>query len=268
MANEYDYGSYDSYSQDPEFQRLQAQFSGAFGGSFPTFSYEAWLSDPNYRTRIYEQAGRSPARSPVLQEILDYFKKKTEGSTFEQSGGSIDVAGIFNPLKDELSKLTEQQIRLGRADISQGAERARKYATEGLAGTGLGRSGVAAQTFQGIETKAADQQQQLSEGARLRETQGRMAIDQQIAQLSYQEELRKRSINEQDIQGATDFYRQLYALQYKSMLEQAAQDEGGSWWDTWGPVFEIAAGVGLSFVPGGQAAGASLIAGGASQYAT
>lgn len=266
---EYDYGSYGSYSQDPTYRSLNANFRSLFGPSFGDFDYQAYLNDAAYRQNIDDFAfstaresdkSRQPARYAALQQLKEYFERNTQGGTYEQTGGRIDVEGIFNPLKDQLAALTEQQIRLGRGEIAQGAERARKYATESLAGTGLGRSGVAAQTFQGIETEAARQGEKLGQEARLREAQGKLAIDQQIAQLSYSEELRKRGIKEQDIREAAGFYRQLQGLQYQTMLQMAATDD--SWWDDWMPVFETIAGIGLSFVPGMQAAGVSMAAGG------
>lgn len=273
MATEYDYGNYSSYSQDPTYRSLNTNFRSLFGSSFGDFDYNAYLSDAAYRKNIDDFAfstaresdkARQPARFAALQQLREYFERGTQGGTFEQSGGEVDVRGIFEPLKAELGRLTDMQIRLGRGEISQGAERARKTATESLAGTGLGRSGVAAQTFQGIETEASRQTEKLGQEARLREAQGQFQIESQIRQLAYSEELRERGMNEQDIRDAAGFYRQLQGMQYQSMLEQAAQDD--SWWDDWAPVFETLAGIGLMFVPGGQVAGAGIAAGGIAQY--
>ena len=251
--------TYDIYSQDPEFQRLQTAFTGAFGSSFPTFSYEEFSKNPQYQEWIYNQitGDKAGIKQAALNDILGYFDE----STFNKAGGEIDVQGIFGPLKDELKNLTEMQIQRGVADVSRGQARATELGQESLAGTGLGRSGASAQMFSDIARRGEEKKADIALAAREREAQARLAIDTKISDLQFQEKLQERGMNANDILSATNFRRQMQLLYTQTMMEMAANEP--SFWEEWGPVFEIAGGA-AAFAFGQPALGTALVKGGVS----
>ena len=252
----YDYGSYSSYSQDPQFKRLQTEFAAAFGPSFPTFSWEAYTSDADYARRINEQIGmdasRAPGRQSALDAIRNYFTLNTEPTPFDLGGGKIDVEKLYGPLRDQVGKLAEGQIKSGTETITREAERARRMATEGLAGTGLGRSGVAAGTFQGLESERAGRVSDLTNQVRQRESETQFAISQQIADLKMKEELRQRGADEAFINSALDARRAMDMMSYQTMLDIAKDDASSSWWDQYVlPLLQVGGQVAAAKVGGG-----------------
>lgn len=233
------------YRNDPEFLRLQSQFSAAFGAqNFPEFDYQKFLTDPAYAGNIYgvlnsgSVEGR-PAKAAALNELLAYFKAKTEPSQFEESGGTIDVEAIYAPLRERISELSAQQLQAGRADISRGAARATDVAQEALAGTGLGRSGVAAQSISGIASEAAQRQEAFGERVRGREMAAQLALEKQIRTLQYQEEFTERGANLEEARRAAEQQYYLDSLQFQALIQVAAEGDT-SFWEDWGGVFEVA----------------------------
>lgn len=229
------------YFQDPEYQRLLNEFRGAFGSSFNTFSWEQFNADPEYSQRIYNQIGgeNGPAKQMALQNLKDYFQNRTEGGIFEKSGGQIDVASLFSPLKSSVSELAAQARQSGMANISRQAAGAQRRATESLAGTGLGRSGAAAGGFAAIENQRTSAVDRLLERVQGYEMQAKLDIDRKIADLQMSEELRKRGMKADEIAQTLAFNRSLYSMQFGNLLQESA-DAQKDFWDTWGSLIPSA----------------------------
>lgn len=228
---------FDSILQgNPEFQRLNAQFSAVFPG-LTGFNYRAYLTDPSYARKVHNAVGGDPGRQRALDEILRTSGRLLEGTEFDKAGGTIDVEALYAPLRERLGQLTEQQLRAGSAEISRGAAGATEQAQEALAGTGLGRSGVAAQSFSNIASEAAQRQEGFRERVRERGAAAQIEVDRQVAQLKYQEAFTKRGANLEDSRRAAEQQYYLDQLQFTTLLDIATQEDS-SFWEDWGPVFE------------------------------
>jgi hypothetical protein len=240
----YDYSMYGSYSQDPEFQALQSSFASAFGSSFPTFSYEAYQADPGYREGIKNQIfrdgpGSARGRTEILAEMVDFFERKQAETRdiFEETGGAIDVSGIYGDLSDDVRKVAERQLAGGRAELSRTTAGAQDQAREAIAGTGLGRSGVQAGTARQIAERQAGAFERLGEATRARQAEAETAIAQRIADLTYSEELRQRGMSEETIRSAIQFQRLMTQMETEYKYQQALQEK--DWWDYLAPVLQI-----------------------------
>lgn len=245
MANgAFDYTNYASYSQDPEFQRLEAMFSGLFGSNFPQFSYEAFIGDSAYRQRIFGQIqdpddlALVPARTQALNALTSFFERKIEGDAFEKAGGPIDVSGVFEGLAGDIRQRRETEIQAGRADVSRSREGALRAAQETIAGTGLGRSGVQAGVARAFATDKARAIDRVGERARVRETQALLEVERRIRELEYSEELRERGVNEQTIRDAIAFDRIVQQMTNEFAFQQALQEK--SFWDYFVPILNAA----------------------------
>jgi hypothetical protein len=145
----------------------------------------------------------------------------------------IDLGGIFDPLRGNINELSAQSLRNQKANIGRAAEGAQDRAAEGLAGTGLGRSGVAAQQFQGIATR----QQELLASAEGQVEEQRLKAMFQIgfkeAQAEHELALGDLNYTRQQIADALGFDRLLFQMQFQAEIDMelaAAQNDGG-WFD-------------------------------------
>jgi len=162
----------------------------------------------------------------------------------------IDFASIFGDLKAQVDALTQQQLLLGRSDISQGAARATDVANEAFAGSGLGRSGVAAGTFQNIAQKRESDLQRFSQSARLQGDQAKLAIDETVSRLEADQKIREFESDEEQRRHVRNVKSQMELMTRESLLTIAANDS--TFWEEWGPVFDLIGGA-VSLIPGGSA---------------
>lgn len=250
------------YRSDPVYQRLNSAYRAAFGaGNFGDFDYDAFMSDPKYSGNIYDTIMAEPSgrtsnvglKAKALDDLLRYFEQQQNGSGFEP----MDLRGLFDPLREKIGQAGEEAKSRVASDINRSARGSTERATEALAGTGLGRSGVAAQTFTGIQ----EQRQDLMAKAQGQIDQAVMAQELETyrkeAELEYQEKLMERNWDLKQIEDALQFDRQLMLMAFQADAQYTEE----SWWDSWGSVLGTVAGIGLMFVPGGQVAGAGLVAG-------
>jgi hypothetical protein len=215
--------------------------------------------DENEYYRLLEESGGG---RQLTQEEWDNLSPKTQAllrsqghtplpgtSTFDLSGGSIDIDAIFAGLKGEIDALIDQQIQAGRADISLGSARAQDLARESFAGSGLGRSGLAAGTFSGIAQAREGKLEGLTQGLRAKGAAAQLAVSDKAAALEFAEQLRERGENEEDIRSALNFQRQMALRRFQSSLEIAANEP--TFWEEWGPIFEIVGNIGAAYVGAG-----------------
>lgn len=241
-------GDFQTFLLNPDAfkQKIAAAGGGAFAGGAQAF---AQLSQGARDLRLMEGGLDAITSGGGL------------GTTFDRAGGAIDAASIFGPLKQQIDELTQENIRLGRAAVTRGAAQAKEFASESFAGTGLGRSGMAAGTFQRLGQETAGKLEETEMGALARGQAAKLAVDDRVAQLQFSEQLRERGMNEEDIRSATNFYRQMEYARFNMELAMAAQEP--SFWEEWGPVFDIVGSIGGAVVgglvggPAGAVAGAS-----------
>lgn len=223
--------------QQQQYQILNTRYRNLFGsGNFGDFDYQAYLNDPKYSETIWGTATRgdnSGAKQQALQELINFFKE-SQNPSFQ----TIDPKPYFDPLRGDIDKYAGQSLTNQYAAINQASQGAEGRATEALAGTGLGRSGVAVNTFQGIAERRADSMEAAARGVEDARARAQLAISMKEAEFAISEQLGQRGWNLQNIQDAVSFQRDLWRMQFQSDIQQSEED----WSDTWGPVIGAALG--------------------------
>jgi hypothetical protein len=260
MATDYQYANYQQQLGDSaynEFKHLERQFANAFGSNFGQFSYEAWLNDPEYAQRIQNQLGHgvnATDKQQAYQALQDFWQKQTQGSSVEQSiedaGGPLDVQALFGPVKAGIGEYADQARQQGSADINRLSAGAERRAQEGLAGTGLGRSGAAAGGFAAIGNERTGAIERLLGQVNDYEMRAKSAVDQKVAELQHQDYWRKLGMTAEEIRSATQFQRSLYTMEFQSLLQADAEAQK-DWWDSWGGVLTSSLGAIGGFAVGG-----------------
>jgi hypothetical protein len=232
------------------------------------FSLDRFLSDESYRNSLQARAninllpGTKRETDEELSRLLGLSTSEQQAKgAFEK----IDLAPIFDPLKGDINQITGQQLQSSKANISRQAAGAQERATEGLAGTGLGRSGVAAQQFGEVEGRRQDLLAGAEQEIEARRLQALFKVSQAQAQAEYSEELQKRGWTLKQVDDALGFDRQLFAMQFGAELQAELEGDASSLFadlvDIGTGIMQIGAGAASMF--GGNPAGAAGVAGGA-----
>ena len=251
-TDQYTYGNYQNVL-DPgayaQFQQLNARWNSLFP-SFSNFDYSRYLNDPGYAAEIQHNISSNPrgdidnraSKAQAFQEMLDFFGKQSgaAGSVFPKITDE-QITGYFDPLRSQTNELAGQQRQQVSGDINRASAGATQGATEALAGTGLGRSGVAANTFQGIETNKANATAGALDKVETARVQQQLAITAQEQSFKMDQDLRKQGFEVQDIQSMKNFWQQISMMNFES----AAAFEPSSWLDTFGGIVDLAVGSGF-----------------------
>jgi len=238
--------------QQQQYQLLNTQYRNLFGsGNFGDFDYNAYLNDPRYSQTIWgtaSQGGNQAQKQQALTALTNFFSGVGPGAVGGDKGFTpIDPKPFFDPLRGDIDKYAGQSLMNQNAQINQARTNATNQATEAFAGTGLGRSGVAAQTFQGIAERGASEMEEASRGIEQARTAAQLALSMKEAEFSISEQLSGRQWNQEQIMSAIGFQRSLWGMQFQSDIRESEED----WTDTWGPVIGAALGAAGSFVPTG-----------------
>ena len=227
-----------SARSNPDFLRLERQFFQLFGSDKDFFQY---LSDPNYANSLVPigaENSRSLSGAAVqASDTLASFRGEASllaktlaaGSAFEK----IDLDPIFDPLRSDINAQAAQSLTAQKAAIGRESAGAQTRATEGLAGTGLGRSGVAAQQFSNISTRTQDLRAKATDKVEAARLAALVKIGYAQSQAEYKEALLDRNYTLQQINDALAFDRLLFQMQFQAELdtELAAAQNDGSWFD-------------------------------------
>jgi hypothetical protein len=231
--------------QQAQYQLLNTRYRNLFGSSnFGDFDYQAYTSDPTYSQRIWSiatQGGNQQQKQQALSEITDFWKN-VQSPNFQ----TIDPKPYFDPLRGDIDKLAGQSLQNAQGQISQNYTNAQNQASNALAGTGFGRSGVAVNAFQGLAERGANELSDAAQGIEEARAKAQLAISMKESEFALSEQLAGRSWDLSNIKDAVAFQRQLWGMQFESDLQQSEED----WADTWGPVIGAALGT-VSFPIGG-----------------
>lgn len=253
----------DYFGYDPKFEEVSTRFQQLTGMDFLDYladsSWDTQYSQPGY-LRLPVGPGGDPNEVGKYGAVVEAWRQSNQAgiqrlrtsrgtSTFWGAGGPIDVEAIFGPLKGQIDELTRQSTQAGRASITRGAQQAEEFASESLAGTGMGRSGIGAGTFQRIGQGVAEKIEASDAAVRQRGDEAKMKVDEQAATLQFAEGLRERGYNEEDIRSAINFRRQMALAELQSSLEIAANEP--TFWEEWSPLFEIVGNIGAAYIGGG-----------------
>lgn len=231
--------------QYAQYQRLNAEFRGAFGSNFGDFNWAEYLANPQatdyqastVRNSDPQSLANQQRRSQALANIKNFF------SQVQEAPQQIDPTPYFDKARSEIGDLYDQQRIQATGDINRAFRGGENRATEALAGTGFGRSGVAVNEFQNLEgqrTSAEASALSSVETARLA-TEQKLAFDQM--QFSLNQELLDQGWEKQMIDDALNFQRQMQLANFQAAL----QYEPSSWLETFGSLAEIGANIGLAF---------------------
>lgn len=202
----------------PTYSSTERHFYSIFGAQE---DFGKYLSDPNYR-RYIESLGKPGwnSTSPELQTLLS-------AASFKP----IDVASIYEPLKGEIGEMAEASRMAQRQQIGAAARGAEEQATEALAGTGLGRSGVAAQQFGDIQQRKQDILARTEGEIEQQRLRAMFEVSLKQANTEYAEQLRAAGFSEQMVRDALNFDRMLYQMQFGAELQAELQEQGGGWFE-------------------------------------
>ena len=231
--------------EDAAFRKTYGMERGQAGieGGFDISRYQ---SDPQYRRFIEQIAGQSPISRKALDDVLDFYEQRPGGY---QSFKPTDLGAIFDPLRGEIGKISDQSLQRAKGEISKSTAGAEQRATEALAGTGLGRSGVAQAGFSDIGERRVQAIADVTAAAEERRSQALLNLEFQKAQLQYQEELAKRNFSQEQIRDAMSFDRALFTMQYQTALQESLQpDEPGFFESFLGAVLPTALQVGANLL--------------------
>lgn len=269
-ARQYTFQNYQnvlSSSDYARFQQLNAQWNALFP-SFQNFDYNAVINNPQVAQAIQRNISERPsgdidnraAKQQVFQQMMDFFGKATgaTGKIFPKIGDE-EIRALYDPLRGGVNELAGQARRQVAGDINRASAGATERATEGLAGTGLGRSGVAARQFSGIEEQRALQTSGALERVESARMQQQLQIDQAEQNFRIQQELSEQGFDIDSIRAEQAFNYQLMAMNF----EAALQYDPGSWLDNFGDIVDIGVGltqIGLAIFggPPGAAAAAGI----------
>lgn len=223
--------------QQQQYQILNTKYRNLFGSqNFGDFDYQAYLNDPRYSQTIWgtaSQGGNQAAKQQALQDIVNFFKEQ-QNPAFKP----IDPKPYFDPLRGDIDKYAGQSLTNQYAAINQSSAGAEDRLTEALAGTGLGRSGVAQNALTGIAQHRSEAMEAAARGVEDARARAQLAISMKEAEFSISEQLAGRGWNLSQIQDATNFQRDLWRMQFESDLRESEED----WSSTWGPVIGAAIG--------------------------
>jgi hypothetical protein len=120
-----------------------------------------------------------------------------------------------------------------KRDISQAYRGASERASESLAGTGLGRSGVAANVFQGIETSRAGAVERALGKIEEARVGAQADVSMKEAQFDLSQKLAEQGWDAENIQNAIAFMRQMRFEEYQYQLaEEYGPSEFQQWMDS------------------------------------
>jgi len=238
--------------QQEEYKRLNAEYRALFGaGNFGDFDYNAYLNDPKYAQTVQGtiyQGGNRTQKQLALNKLTDFFKGVGPGQN-EERFQPIDLNPIFDKLGGEINKSADQSLLAQQEAIQRRSERSQEQAKYALAGTGLGQSGVAADTFQGIGQEAVQQERQAAQNVEIARSNAQNELNFKRAQMEYAESLRVLEWKEEDIRAALDFDRMLYKMQFGTdealRLEEQA---GGGWEDVFAGIVDLGSQVGSAAI--------------------
>jgi hypothetical protein len=137
------------------------------------------------------------------------------------------VGAVFDPLKSEINKLSEQGLQAQKQELSRAGRGAERVASEALAGTGLGRSGVAAQTFSDIGRQKVESLEKITSQAEQARQAALLDLEFKKAQLTYNDELAKRNFTLEQRQDALEFDRQMFMMQFQADMQRQAEEAAG-----------------------------------------
>ncbi len=265
-VNDFSFGNLEN-SLSPEefaqFQSLNAEWNRLFP-SFQNFDFNAFSNNlGGSRDKIMsniaqvgnDSQGHQNARdkAAILKRMNEFFgNRQAFGGQFPKIDDAT-ISGLFDPLRQGVDASADALRTQTTGDINRAAAGATERSTEALAGTGLGRSGVAATNLSGIESQRATQ----TAGAM---AQIESARQQQIAQIQGQEvnfriqqELSEQGFDVDSIRSVQAFNQQLMLMNFEARLNF----DPGSWLDTFGEIVDIGVGVtALALAP--STGGASL----------
>lgn len=225
------------------------------------FDISRYRQDPQYRQFVEKMAGQNPVARKSLDDILNFYEQRPGGY---QAFQSTDLSKIFDPLRGEIGKISDESLQRAKGEISKSTAGAEERATEALAGTGLGRSGVAQEGFADIGKQRIQAIENVTAAAEQRRSEAMLNLEFQKAQLQYQEELSKRNFSHEQIQDALGFDRTLFQMQFGAALQESMQpDEPGFFESFLGSVLPTALNIGAGFLVGGPA---GAIAGGVAGF--
>jgi hypothetical protein len=281
--------SREDYLEDQDYLALEDRFRQAFGDNFQEFSYDAYLNDADYRNRIihsieesggarggkwydpkkasvlgyiHEKTKDTPehgAKHRALQDILEYHKKAAAKPKPDDNLISPEeIEAVYGPLRAELARLIEQQVQYGRAEINRGTSRIQDKVREGLAGSGVGTSGVAAHAYSDAAGYREGKIEDFTNRTRMAGAQADFGLQSSQADKEYQQLLIDQDWTREDAVAATNYRRQLRYMREGAMLQAAANEP--SFLEEWAPLFQMAGtAAGLYFGgPAGAAAGSQL----------
>jgi hypothetical protein len=214
----------------PAYSRMEAQFHLHFGADKDFFRY---LTDGAYATQVFEGRFRENPNADVAARIhgfvtgeLRFFRRELESL---QAFEPIDLDPIFDPLRGEVSNIAAQGLQARKSAIGRESAGAQTRAAEGLAGTGLGRSGVAAQQFSDISTRTQDLLAGAESEVETQRLQAMFQIGLKQAQTEYSEELAERNYTLEQINDALAFDRELFMMQFGAELQAELAADESSW---------------------------------------
>lgn len=234
-----------------QYLALNSAFRQAYGaGNFGDFDYYDYLTNPETQRIINETMNamptgaedRRPMKQKALQDLIDFFQRRSGGP---QGFNRIDIGGLIDPLRAESNQLADTALQTGRARISQAFEGGTERATEALAGTGLGRSGVGVETILGSELRRSAAQTAFENDVEMERANRQYQLAVEEMKLKLSEDLAQRGYEQGFIEDAQKFQEALLLQSFQN----AANYDPGSWLDTVGSVVDI--GVDLaSIIPG------------------
>lgn len=220
--------------QQAQYNILNSKYRSAFGSNFSDFDYNQFQNDPKYSQYVWGRANELGQRGDqAVQDLLNFFKEASNPS-FK----TIDPKPYFDPLRGQIDQLAATGTQNAQALINRSSQDAEGRLTEALAGTGLGRSGVAQTAFSDIQERRVGEMEDAASRIEERRQGQQLELLMKEQEFQISEQLSQRGWTLDQIQSALQFQRGLWSSQYESELRESEED----WTDTWGPVIGAALG--------------------------
>lgn len=228
------------------YQNLNARFRSAFGSNnFGDFDFNAYMTNEAYRNNINSTAGQFDGgvggakqmaeRMSVLQEMNQFFQGNP-GQAFQE----IDPSEAMDALREQVGGLADQQRTNAQRDVNYAYDGAEDRASEALAGTGLGRSGAAAQGFERIAAQRAAAEAGALGGIEANRLAAMENIAFQEANFKLDQKLRGQGWDLEMAQATVNLQHQMQMLERQYQLED--EYNPSSWFDTFGGFLDLALG--------------------------